>query len=572
MLTMLTATAPPFQGPSPLPLPADEAPDFPSSLSLIPPCNSRGSSNNQHPLLSLQLDPSLSILPSELSSYSTILPSTDLLAALDPPPEGDYRPLFSPDATSRSSTTTRRGGAGGGRGGDAGDDYSVCSSAGPNPSECAHADAEENNPGDNDGDEDGLEAAEAAYASLIRRVEEVLAYNEHGQEDADEEEYEQGEEEEDAETSLLRKVQEVLQSGDAHAPPLVDVDEVGPRRGRSPLMYDQQLDCRRAESSLVDEEKDLYAKPPAVTAHREQHHYHHATARSATVTAIDFSLADGTYADVLMTKTQKNPRGRTPPLASSGSLSPGGYDRQWAHAESAGREPRYPSASPPPPPPATTRVRVAHARAYDDPAANAEYAVGRMARADSDGSIHVPNIDYQSMVSEDTIIERQVSSLMAKYGVIDPNASQYHEPVSTHHTSSPPQPRPPPVPLPSPHTKVATPLIPWPTAASFASVSTSSYSSASFADQLSVASLEYMARHALITPRRKGQQQQQRYPSPMARRLVPAAEQGVAAGSGGGVLRARMDEPMSEILDVERIRRLPKLGAVRASGLAGVRR
>ncbi|KAJ3137138.1 hypothetical protein HDU90_002310 [Geranomyces variabilis] len=568
---MPTVTARPLQRPSPLPLPADEAPDFPSSLSLIPPCNSRGSSNNQHPLLSLQLDPSLSILPSELSSYSTILPSTDLLAGLDPPPEGDYRPLFSPDATSRSSTTTRRGGAGGGRGGDAGDNYSVCSSAGPSPSECAHADAEENNPGDNDGDEDGLEAAEAAYASLIRRVEEVLAYNEQAREDADEEEDEQGEEEEDAETSLLRKVQEVLQSGDAHAPALVDVDEVGPRRGGSPLVYDQQLDYRRAESSLADKEEDLCAKPPTVTAHRQQHHHHLASARSATVTAIDFSLADGTYADVLMAKTPRIPRDRTPPLASPGLPSLGGYSRQRAHAESAGREPRYPSASPPPPPPVTTRVRVAHARAYDDPAANAEYAVGGMARADSDASIHVPSIDYQSMVSEDTIIERQVSSLMAKYGVIDPKASQYHKPVSTHHASSPPQPRPPPVPLPSPHTEVTTPLITWPAAASFASVSTSSYSSASFADQLSVASLEYMARHALITPRRKGQQQQ-RYPSPLARRLVPAAEQGVAAGSGGGVLRARTDEPMSEILDVERIRRLPKLGAVRAGGLAGVRR
>ncbi|KAJ3178496.1 hypothetical protein HDU87_003570 [Geranomyces variabilis] len=549
------ASFPPTPSP-PAPPPADEAPEFPSSLSLIPLCNSRGSSYNQHPLLSLQLDPSLSILPSELSSYSTILPPTDLLAGLDPPPEGDYRPLFSPDAASRSSTATRRG-----------DIYSVCSSAGPSPSECAHADADDRAAGD---DDHGDEAAEEAYASLIRRVEEVLAYNDSTREHGEHEE----DEEEDPETSLLRKVQEVLQSSDTAASPRCDADNSGPRRGRSLLVEDQQLAYRRAETPLADQQDSVHAESPAEAVCHQQQQHQLTPVRLAAVTAIDFSLADGTYADVMMTKTQRTPHGRAPPI--SPSPSPGGYSRQRSHAESVGREPRYLSASPPPPlPHATTRARDAHVRTYDDPGVGADYAVGGMARTDSDVSIHVPCIDYQSIVSEDTIIERQVSSLMAKYGVIDPNASRYHEPVSTHHTSSPAQSRPPSSPLPSPQSKLAaTPLMSSRGATSFASVSTTSYSSASFADQLSLASLEYMARHALITPNRKGQQQQ-RYPSPLARQLAPAAERVISprmGANGGGALRAPADEPMSEILDVERIRRLPKLGAVRASGLAGVRR
>ncbi|KAJ3158562.1 hypothetical protein HDU86_002787 [Geranomyces michiganensis] len=461
---------------------AAAAPDFPSCLSLIPPYDN--SHNAQHPLLSLQLDPSLSILPSELSSYSTILPTTtttdndDFLAGLDPPPEGHYRPLFSPGAsTNTTATTTRRegGGGGGGRreqgGGGAGasfaddDHQSVCSSAGPSPSERAHADGEEEGwcAGDSDGGGDDGEdvAAQEAYASLIRRVEEVLGYDHNTREHMGGEEEEQkaaagnGDEKEDPETSLLRKVQEVLQNSSSSGAGPHQADDDGSLCGRS-----------------------------------------------------------------------------------------------W--------------------------------HGHTSPAAAADYGVDAMARTENDPSIYIPSIDYQSMVSDDTIVERQVVSLMAKYGVIDPNASRYREPESTYHPLSPPR-RSPLSPSSPSHTKVSlaaarfsAPAAPMAASAatSFTTVSSSSYSSSSFTDQLSLGSLEYMARHALITPKRKAHQQQQWSASPLKRELVPApaAEYGMAPrdDGGGGILQARRsDEPMSEILDVERIRRLPKLGVVRGQRIGG---
>lgn len=94
-------------------------------------------------------------------------------------------------------------------------------------------------------------------------------------------------------------------------------------------------------------------------------------------------------------------------------------------------------------------------------------------------------------------------------------------------------------------------------------------SSATFADQLSLASLEYMQRHALMgqnDTKRHGSGRstdggETAHPAPGG-----ATRHGSSGTRGSGPLPSlprqagAKPEQMSKVLDVERIRRLPKLG------------
>ncbi|KAJ3003188.1 hypothetical protein HKX48_001878 [Thoreauomyces humboldtii] len=100
-----------------------------------------------------------------------------------------------------------------------------------------------------------------------------------------------------------------------------------------------------------------------------------------------------------------------------------------------------------------------------------------------------------------------------------------------------------------------------PNDASFAS------SSVTFADQLSVASLEYMKRHRLVDDDSHARKDRPRYDvGRRGRDRDGLAHQDEDEDEKRSSVRDDQDDQASKILDVERIRRLPKLG------MPGVRR
>ncbi|KAI8823133.1 uncharacterized protein EV422DRAFT_393232 [Fimicolochytrium jonesii] len=482
--------------------------------------------SNSHPLLSLQIDPSLVWHPSDMSVPSTILPNDLLLlGGANAPPEGAYTPLFTPEKSEQSFRTARSSAGKSGIPSPSGSDHrreestpweGFNSTLGSTPSErAARSDSSRR---DHDGDRTVTCESNSVYDSLMMRVQEVLMLED--QESADEEVVV------DPETSLLQKVHEILQGGEG-------VTIVGMREGA----VAQRRSNQQPIALDVSGHRDHSARRDNDQGDEQQDDFPHSDPLPGQ-TNIDFSLADGTMAmsDVAAAVHAKTTvRSRQPTRYGEWNAlrELGGTRRDVGGRPVVGGL----AGAPPPPVRGTVRERPV------------------------DPSIWVPRIEYESFVSnggEDSVAEHELAPILAKYAAItaagrrQPSLYQHskqvlHQNHVGQRSAGPAGQFPPheihrPTSLSSDEEDYDSYTAP-PSA-----INLTNMDSTTFADQLSLASMEYMKRYGLAGAGGSGAQSEKLGKE--------------AAGTNASVQRLRsvQREQLSKVLDVERIRRLPKLG------------
>ncbi|KAI9002696.1 hypothetical protein BC832DRAFT_560634 [Gaertneriomyces semiglobifer] len=463
-----------------------------------------------HPLLSMQFSPS----SSSVSLISTILPDISHIDAA--PPDGEYTPLFSPEKSSgnehRTLPTTWEGPS--------------CGTVGGSPSEIGTGE----------------------YEALVRRVEEVLGMN-----TAMEEECERFENDE---VSLLMKVQEVLAADERDTRAHRETEDAHHSGSRHHYL----------RTDAMEEDVDV--------DHPYERHINAVRRRQPQEdpTGIDFSLADGTYihprrihrdgSNVRRQQKENEPdtsfssrRGRpNSSLANAGrSLSPiqamQEGESQCTGMSSMSDDDASTSMT-------DFQVRLLHSY-QNEHRSLSEYGGSRPRTENPTGGagatrsagipIQVPRIEYESFVDDDTMMEGQVGAVMARY--ISPHSDHRSPWTSNGPTHAGMNSHP-------PKSEDVQPPRP---ASRHSVLSDTTNLSTTFSDQLSLASLQYLKRHNLMdgSPRQPTSKASSHHRSPTTRRDLGATR------SGETIIPSLYTEQMTKILDVERIRMLPKLGMPR---------